>query len=380
MIGDMWIRAWIRVANQFWSWGQDAIDAGRPRRGQRLLDIALALFGRLGESVRDPQGIKGSLLVGLGDAWLDLGHLPAAADAYKKCLDIRRRRLLAEPLSPNAKDDLSLILERLSYLRRVEGNLDGAQGMTEEGLRLRGQIAQADASNGRYRHLVGASLITLADITRVQGDLDRANTLIEEALHLWTELAADYPETEPYERFLGDALLIQSLIRADRRDPLGAREAFENCIYIRRNLASARPDDQRRQIDLSAALRLQAGVQIELDNDMIGRANLREALGLAMDVAVGFPKLARAQRNAWLAMWSMAHHFPGEPVRWEDVADFMNALDRRGLLFPDDRDWLDCARAYASGAWQVDRAILRAIAAGTLNDGLSAPVEAKVKP
>jgi tetratricopeptide (TPR) repeat protein len=379
MIWDTWVRVWIRVANHFWSLGVESIEAGRPLRGQRFLEVASVLFRWLGAGLRDPRGVQGSLLVELGDALFDQNRLPAAADAYNRSLETRRARLLAEPRSPQAKDDLSLILERVAKLRRVEGDLAGARELTEEALLLRRQIVQAEPHNAHYRHLVGASLNTLADIAREQTDLDRASALIEEGLDLWTDLAADYPETEPYERFLGDALRSQGQIRADRHDPAGAREAFENCIYIRRNRAALRPGDSLTHMDLCDALRLLADTQISLDNEMIGRANLREALSLSLDVAVRFPRLARAQRNAWLTMWSMAHYFPGEPVRWKDVADYMEALDQRGLLLAGDRELLDDAREYASGPQPVDRAILRAIAAGTLNDGLSAPVEAKVK-
>lgn len=375
----MWIRTWIRISNRFWSLGAGAIEAGRPLQGQRLLEIASALFRSLGAGLRDPQGIQGSLLVGLGDALFDQNQMPTAAEAYDKSLEIRRLRFLAEPTSPQAKDDLSLILERLAKLNHAKGNLACARELTEESLLLRRQIAHTEPHNARYKHLVGASLNALADIMREQGELERACASIEEALDLWTDLVADCSETAPYERFLGNALLCQGHIRADRSDPSGAREAFENCIYIRRNLAGSRRDGHRMRVDLCVALRLQAGIQILLGSEMIGRANLREALELSMDLAREFPRLARAQQNVWLTLWQMAHHFPDDPVRWEDVATFMEILDRRGLLWAEDREWLGYAREYASGAWKVDRAMLRAIAAGASCEGLTAPGEAKGK-
>ena len=117
-------------------------------------------------------------------------------------------------------------LEGLSWLSRLQGDLDRAEAIAEEGLEL---SAEAGVETSTVASLRG----TLGDVVRSRGEHERAKELFEESVRLYREIGDRW----------GVAWSLGSLanVAGDRGDHEQAKRLYEEGLALSRRLGDASP-------------------------------------------------------------------------------------------------------------------------------------------
>jgi len=138
------------------------------------------------------------------------------------------RRWLEEILAKNdgAPTPRGKALEGLSWLSYLQGDLDRAEAVAEEGLEL---SAEAGVETSTVASLRG----TLGDVVRSRGEHERAKELFEESGRLYREIGDRW----------GVAWSLGSLanVAGDRGDHERAKRLYEEGLALSRRLGDARP-------------------------------------------------------------------------------------------------------------------------------------------
>src|SRR5215210_2007800 len=138
------------------------------------------------------------------------------------------KRWLEEILAQNdgAPAPRGKALEGLSWLSRLQGDLDRAEAIAEEGLEL---SAEAGVETSTVASLRG----TLGDVVRSRGELERAKELFEESVRLYREIGDRW----------GVAWSLGSLanVAGDRGDHEQAKRLYEEGLALSRRLGDAGP-------------------------------------------------------------------------------------------------------------------------------------------
>jgi hypothetical protein len=125
-----------------------------------------------------------------------------------------------------------------------------------------------------------------------------------------------------------------------------AERRYRECLEIRRRLASD-SSNLLRQNDVAVALSGLGDVHF-LRRDMASAAPYyRESLEIRRSVAAADPNSADYQRSLLVAL-DRVRRVPGSGVTWRDVLVHMEEMERRGLLRPSDRGFLEQARTNAA--------------------------------
>ena len=136
------------------------------------------------------------------------------------------RRWLEEILAQNdgAQAPRGKALEGLSWLSRLQGDLDRAEALAEEGLEL---SAEAGVETSTVASLRG----TLGDVVRSRGEHERAKELFEESVRLYREIGDRW----------GVAWSLGSLanVAGDRGDHEQAKRLYEEGLALSRRLGDA---------------------------------------------------------------------------------------------------------------------------------------------
>jgi predicted ATPase/class 3 adenylate cyclase len=137
------------------------------------------------------------------------------------------RRWLEEILAQNegAPAPRGKALEGLSWLSHLQGDLDRAEAVAEEGLEL---SAEAGVETSTVASLRG----TLGDVVRSRGEHERAKELFEESVRLYREIGDRW----------GVAWSLGSLanVAGDRGDHEQAKRLYEEGLALSRRLGDAR--------------------------------------------------------------------------------------------------------------------------------------------
>jgi tetratricopeptide (TPR) repeat protein len=238
----------------------------------------------------------------LSYSWTRLGDLsvaqanPAAAlAAYNADIEIARRLAADDPSDLAKKRDVAVTLGKIGDLRFQQKDVAGARRAFEGAAASSRDIAQSDPANLELQRDLSVDLEKVGDAESAQHDYVGADASFNEAIAIERKLGRLAPTNLEFQRDLSVSTSKRADSLADRGDTTGARQAYEEVLAITRRLAAAEPDS------------------------------------------------ADIQRDLWLGMWRLAD-IGGSSVSWADVKAQMEALDRRGLIFEEDRSWLEYAR------------------------------------
>ncbi len=308
-----------------------------------------------------------------GDARLQAA-LTAAEEAYVAALAAHDRAYAQEiAVFRAAVEDIAATPAGAAALARFNaGDQIGALAVLDD---LR---AARDAARQKRANIESAAegrrIATLASEARAQGNLTTAQVIAryEEVTRLdpgvhwdWVELgrlyvdagklpdalrtakaAADTAETE---RDRSVAFNERGDVQVAQGDLPAALDSFRAGMRIAERLAQADPGNAEWQRDLSVSHDKTGDVQVAQGNLPAALESYRASMGIRKRLAQADPGNAGWQRDVWVSMWRLAG-YPESGVTWAQIVDRMEAMERRGVLLPTDRNLLEQARRNAEAA------------------------------
>ncbi len=193
--------------------------------------------------------VRATLLEAIAEAYRSLGHLDTSVDLRAEALDARRRSLgpdspelstyvakvafleaetgdfeaadtllhLASILlragEPGASEDRAVALNDLGHAWQVRGDIDSAEPLLEESLRIREHLGTAPA-------LTAPVLNNLGNLRQARGDLDSAAVLLRRSVEARRTQAPDDPRLAASLESLADVL--QRIGTLDEADQVAA--------------------------------------------------------------------------------------------------------------------------------------------------------------
>lgn len=149
--------------------------------------------------------------------------------------------------------------------------------------------------------------------------------------------------------FFAGALNALGAALAARGELEGARKAHEESIAIDRGLLQQTSDNAVVKFDLSTAHLELGRLAMRQRDHAEALTQLRESLEIRRQQAAAAPANTALQRGVAEVMRALVE-VPGSPVDWAAFRAQVEDMQRRGILWPSDRAWLEDARRVAAKA------------------------------
>ncbi len=277
--------------------------------------------------------------------WVELTRLYSTAGRSSDAVRAAQQSLATSP------DDRarSVALNEIGDVRLLAGDRPGALAAFEEGLTIARRLAERDPGSAQAQRDVWVSLNKVGDVRLLAGDRPGALAAFEDGLTIARRLAERDPGSAQAQRDVSVSLERVGDVRLLAGDRPGALAAFEEGLAIRRRLAERDPGSAQAQRDVSLSLERVGDVRLLAGDRPGALAAFEEGLAIRRRLAERDPGSAQAQRDVWVSLWRLAS-MDAQGVRWQDVVDQLDDIERRGLLLPSDAHFLVEARALAAAA------------------------------
>ncbi|MDG1208297.1 MAG: tetratricopeptide repeat protein, partial [Paracoccaceae bacterium] len=134
-------------------------------------------------------------------------------------------------------------------------------------------------------------------------------------------------------------------IRVAAGDRDGALAAYEESLAIFRDLSARDPGNARWARDVSVSLNKVGDIRVAAGDRDGALAAYEESLAIARDLSARDPGNAGWARGVAVSLWSIADlDKENAAERWLLVITQLEAMDERGVLFEEDRQFMDAAR------------------------------------
>ena len=188
-------------------------------------------------------------LEGLGDAYLAVGRLDEAKQAYQRQYDLSER--FDSEMPGQFTRTLSVSLSRLGDISKAEGDLNEARRLYSRSLEIRERIAEETGTIQAWRDL-SVSLNKLGDISSAEGDLDEARRFYSRSLEILGRIAEETGTVEA-RRDLSVSLNRLGDISSAEGDLTEARRLYSRSLEIDERIAEEADTIEARR-DLSISL------------------------------------------------------------------------------------------------------------------------------
>lgn len=282
-------------------------------------------------------------LMWLSDVLVNQGDFEAARKANAEIVATATRLSAADAANAVLKRDLVYGYSKTAWLQRIEGDFDASLKSYEDTLAISRGLAQGPSAAMNVRVDVGTWLTQVSLIKFLQRDFDGSLRAAEEATSILRALVAVDPTDVQTRLFLAGALNAHGAALAAKGELEAARKAHEESIAIDRRLLQQTPENADAKYDLSIA-HLELGRLASRRSDPAeALAQLRPCLDLRTGLAAAAPGNASLQRAVAEVMRELAE-LPDSPVDWAAFRAHVEDMERRRILWPSDRAWLEDAR------------------------------------
>ena len=247
------------------------IAAAREMAGQVLLAISQR------EETSGALRQRGIALDFLGDAELAAGQLPAALNAYRESLELRRALRGVTGDSPQALRDLSVSLNNVGGVEQALGRLDDALNAYRESLELRRALRGVTGDSPQALRDLSISLDNVGGVEQALGRLDDALNAYRESLELSRTLRSVTGDSPQALRDLSVSLdnvggVEQALGRLD-----DALNAYRESLELRRRLLLVMGELPQTLTDLRYSLTRLAAIERAQGNEATAASLENEA-------------------------------------------------------------------------------------------------------
>jgi tetratricopeptide (TPR) repeat protein len=184
---------------------------------------------------------------GRGDVLLAQGNLPAALDAYKAALAIRKS---TGDAGWQKEMDLSITHGKIGDVLRAQGNLPAARHAYKAALAIAERHAEAYPSDAGCQQTIALGQARIGDVLLAQGDLPAARHAFQASLAIRERLAKAEPENPELQYDVARSLCLMGYA-AEKQGCLDEAMAhYRRGLEIVRRLTTLAPDHAafKRQI------------------------------------------------------------------------------------------------------------------------------------
>lgn len=279
-------------------------------------------------------------LMWLSDALVNQGEFEAANKANAEIVATATRLSAADPANAILKRDLVYGYSKTAWVQRIEGDFDASLKSYEDTLAISRELAQAPSAGINIRQDVGTWLAQVSLVQFLRKDFDAALRAAEEASSILKGLVAADATDVHTRQFLSVALNAQGAAQGARGDPDGARKSHVEAITIVRGLLQQTPDDADANYEHSTA-HLELG-RLAARQGEATRAleHLQLSLDLRKRLSIADPGNASFKRSVAETMREMVN-IPGSAVDRAAFRAYVEDMERRRILWPSDRGWLE---------------------------------------
>ncbi|MCH9807784.1 MAG: tetratricopeptide repeat-containing protein, partial [Alphaproteobacteria bacterium] len=121
-----------------------------------------------------------------------------------------------------------------------------------------------------------------------------------------------------------------------------ALKSYQASLAIRERLSQSDPGNAGWQRDLSVSHDRVGDVEKTQGNLSAALKSYQASLAIRERLSQSDPGNAGWQRDLWVSYWKLAEYTPEE--YWPKVVAKLEELDRRGLLLPPDRKFIELAK------------------------------------
>jgi tetratricopeptide (TPR) repeat protein len=286
-------------------------------------------------------------LMWLSDVLVAQVKLADARKANAEIIATASRLIAADPGNPTLQRYLGFGYSKTSAVQRIDGDLDGAIASDERAVGIFRELAQRPAAGLDAKTDVGSSLSDLASVKLLRHDADGSLKEAAEAVALMRRFSAADATNIVSQQYLGIALDNVGAALAAKKDDAGARKAFEESLAINQTLDAKSPGEDNFQLEISTAL-LGIG-RLPGADPAKALAMLEQSLDIRRKFAAAHPGDSAAQRGIAEVMRALVDT-PGSTLGWSEFRAQVEAMDKNGLLWPADREWLKEARRHGAAA------------------------------
>ena len=217
--------------------------------------------------------------------------------AGRRAVNIAEMRMQTSPDSVQARQDLSVSLNRLSDVEVQVGNIAGARELLIRAFDISERLATVDPDSVRAQRDLTVSLNRLGDVEFQTGSHARARDLLARALHIGERLIAVDPDSTQAQQDLTVSLDKLGVIEAQLGNAAVARDFLTRALDIRERQAAATPDSSRAQRDLTVSLNRLGDVEFQAGNLASARDYYARAHDIGERLAGADPDSAQARRD-----------------------------------------------------------------------------------
>jgi tetratricopeptide (TPR) repeat protein len=310
------------------------------------LGIQRAFAAQAPDNIVVPRQIAVTLMW-LSDTLIGQGAFAEARKANAEIVATASRLVAADPANAILQRDLSFGFTKTAFLQRIEGDFDGSLENYERALQISRQLALSESASLDVKQDVATGLYDLAHVKYLKQDFDGARQAADEGAALLRTLVAADATDAISQQFLANALYHLGDALTAKADYAGARKAYEQGLALDLALAGKNADAAEVQNDTSFG-KLGMG---KLLNKQGNHAAALTALGQSLDIrrrlAASHPGSSSVERGVAEVMRALLDT-PGSKVGWPHFRTQVEDMERKGILWPADRAWLEEARQHAS--------------------------------
>ena len=220
----------------------------------------------------------------------------------------------------------------------ADGLLNTAQSM------VAGVIALGP-DDPRLRRERGALMGQISRHYERVGDTERAKEAADEAKQIFDSLSRDYPDDTYAQVGKVDVLLQQGHLAVAAGSLPTALAAYEKSLAIARDFSARDPGNAGWVRRVSVSLNKVGDIRVAAGDRDGALAAYEESLAIARDLSARDPGNAGWARGVAVSLWSIADlDKENAAERWLLVITQLEAMDERGVLFEEDRQFMDAAR------------------------------------
>jgi tetratricopeptide (TPR) repeat protein len=315
------------------------------------IEEGLAILHRLAAEFSDNTIYQREIdvtLMWLSDVLVSQGRWADARKANAEIIATSSRLIAADPGNLTLQRYLACGYSKTAIVQRIDGDFDGAVASHEHALGIDRELSAGPSAGLDAKTDVGEELNALATVKLLRHDIEGSLRDATQAVTLMRSFAAGDATNVGAQQNLGVALDNVGAALAAKKDAEGARKAFDEALAIHRALVAKTPGAEDIALEISDPL-LGIGTLSSEADPARALASLQQSLDLRRKFAAAHPKDSSAQRGVAEAMRAFVDK-PGSTLGWSEFRAQVEAMEKNGLLWPADREWLKEARRHGAAA------------------------------
>lgn len=314
---------------------------------ERILDDAVARARQFAEAHSDERPTLVMLLSARVRVDLMRGNFSAALTQARQMMDLANATLEAMPSSQEAKATFIMAALTMGVTVTTQGSMYAAGVAYDVAATVGQRMVEFDPGDLGARRTLASSHGLLGEVLLELRENEAARSSFDAAVNAAREALAVEPASINSQTGLAVALDQRADLAMRERNFAQAVTLMDEVVSIYRGVDAVAPSLRNSRSLISSVGGL-ADARADGGERDAARTLWRESIAMGQALIRDAPNDYLLHKAVYTSMQRLAVYFPNGDVRWADLVAYMEEMDRRGLLAPIDRDWLEDARRRAA--------------------------------